>query len=87
MNITIPVGIKGVDMEDLINKQIEETKEYEIAKMEKEMEEDPRYWLFTAVDYLDKANELLWNKGDNANRDLVLKALLNAKRALKLLEE
>ena len=72
-------------MEDLINRQIDE--EINILEMEREMEEDPRYFLFTAVDYLDKANELLWNKGDNANIELVLKALLNAKRALKLLEE
>ena len=65
-------------------RQIDE--ELNVQEMEKEMEEDPRYWLFTAVDHLDKANEVLWNKGEHEARPMVLKAYEKAKMALKLLE-
>ena len=69
------------------NIQIEETKEYEIYEMEREMENDPRYHLWTAIDYMDKANEILWNKGMGEPRDYLMKALAKAKIALKILEE
>ena len=57
-----------------------------ILEMEREMEEDPRYWLFTAVDKLEKANNILFHKGDNSTRDVVLEALNRTKHALKLME-
>ena len=66
-------------------KQIDE--EINVLEMEREMNEDPRYFLWSAVEQLNKANDLLWNKGEHEGRPIVLKALMNAKRALKLLEE
>ena len=71
-------------MEELWQQQIDE--ELNIKEMEHELENDPRYWLWNAVDYLDKANELLFNKGIPEPRDMVLKALYNAKQALKRME-
>ncbi len=47
-------------MEDLINEQIDEqTKEIEMAEMEREMLESPQYHIYTAVDALRIAQDRL----------------------------
>ena len=64
--------------------QIDE--EENILEMERQMNKDPRYWLFTAVDLLTLAQDKLWNKGDIDTRENVTRALEAAKTALKLVE-
>ena len=72
-------------MEEMYQRQIDE--EMNILEAEKDMEQDERYWIWSAIDYLDKANELLYHKGIQEPRDMVLKALYSAKRALKEIEQ
>ena len=67
--------------------QIEETREYEVAEMEREMDNDPRYHLWSAIEYMDRANDILWNKGMNEPRDYLLVAIGRAKTALRILED
>jgi len=57
-----------------------------MLEMERQMMEDPLYFIYNAIDQLTLAQERLWNKGDLTTKDNVDKALLNAKTALKLLE-
>ncbi len=74
-------------MEDLIQEQIEEKYNYEIAELEREMENDPRYHLYTAIERLKEARDLTWKAGNLSAKDYIQTALSRARIALTMLEE
>ena len=73
-------------MEQLIeDRQIDE--EINIAELEHELYENPEYWLYNAINELNKANNILFNQGNNKVKDVVKEALFNAKEALKRIKD
>ena len=74
-------------MEDMIYEQIEElNKDIGWKETERQMLEDPQYYIYNAVEQLRLAQDRLWNNGDRNTKDYVDKALNSAVIALKLLE-